>query len=101
MGLTASTMAEVVHRACARSGVAPVGAHRLRHSAATAIGGAVGAPALVHDRPRSGGGPYPPSTLLRLEEMVLLMLASPSDQVAWATNFYALVGPNANRAVVG
>jgi integrase/recombinase XerD len=37
MGLTASTMAEVVHRACARSGVAPVGAHRLRHSAATAM----------------------------------------------------------------
>lgn len=37
MGLAASTIAGVVRRACVRSGVAPVGAHRLRHSAATAM----------------------------------------------------------------
>jgi integrase/recombinase XerD len=37
MGLAPSTIAGVVRRACVRSGVAPVGAHRLRHSAATAM----------------------------------------------------------------
>jgi site-specific recombinase XerD len=36
-GLSASTISTVVHRACVRAGVAPVGAHRLRHSAATAM----------------------------------------------------------------
>lgn len=37
VGLSASSMAGVVRRACLRAGVAPVGAHRLRHSAATAM----------------------------------------------------------------
>jgi integrase/recombinase XerD len=37
MGLAASTIAGVVRRACVRCGVAPGGAHRLRHSAATAM----------------------------------------------------------------
>jgi integrase/recombinase XerD len=37
MGLSASRIGGVVHRACVRAGVAPVGAHRLRHSAATAM----------------------------------------------------------------
>ena len=36
-GLSASAIGGVVRRACVRSGVAPVGAHRLRHSAATAM----------------------------------------------------------------
>ena len=36
-GLSASTISTAVHRACVRAGVTPVGAHRLRHSAATAM----------------------------------------------------------------
>jgi site-specific recombinase XerD len=37
MGLSPFTIAAVVHTACVRAGVTPVGAHRLRHSAATAM----------------------------------------------------------------
>jgi site-specific recombinase XerD len=35
--VAASTVGRVVRRACARAGITPVGAHRLRHSAATAM----------------------------------------------------------------
>jgi integrase/recombinase XerD len=37
VGLSSSSICGVVHRACIRAGVPPVGAHRLRHSAATAM----------------------------------------------------------------
>lgn len=37
VGLSPSSIGAVVHRACVRAGVAPVGAHRLRHSAATGM----------------------------------------------------------------
>jgi integrase/recombinase XerD len=37
VGLSARGVGGVVHRACVRAGVSPVGAHRLRHSAATAM----------------------------------------------------------------
>jgi len=36
-GLSSPGICGVVHRACVRAGVPPVGAHRLRHSAATAM----------------------------------------------------------------
>jgi integrase/recombinase XerD len=36
-GMSASSIGGVVHRCCVRAGVTPVGAHRLRHSAATAM----------------------------------------------------------------
>jgi site-specific recombinase XerD len=36
-GLSSSGICGVVHRACVRVGVSPVGAHRLRHSAATGM----------------------------------------------------------------
>jgi site-specific recombinase XerD len=36
-GLSASGVADVVRRACVRAGMSPVGPHRLRHSAATAM----------------------------------------------------------------
>jgi integrase/recombinase XerD len=35
--MTASNVSEIVRRACCRAGVPPAGAHRLRHSAATAM----------------------------------------------------------------
>ena len=35
--MTGSNVSEIVRRACRRAGVAPAGAHRLRHSAATAM----------------------------------------------------------------
>ena len=37
VGLTSSSIGGVVHRACVRAGLPPVGAHRLRHSAATGM----------------------------------------------------------------
>ena len=37
VGLSSSSIGGVVRRACVRAGVPPVGAHRLRHSAATAM----------------------------------------------------------------
>lgn len=37
VGLSSSGICGVVHRACIRAGVPPVGAHRLRHSAATGM----------------------------------------------------------------
>jgi integrase/recombinase XerD len=37
VGLSATSVGSVVRRACIRAGVPPVGAHRLRHSAATAM----------------------------------------------------------------
>jgi site-specific recombinase XerD len=37
VGLSSSAVGGVVRRACVRAGVPPVGAHRLRHSAATAM----------------------------------------------------------------
>ena len=36
-GLSAGSVADVVRRACVRAGMSPVGPHRLRHSAATAM----------------------------------------------------------------
>ena len=37
LGLSATAVADVVRRACVRAGMSPVGPHRLRHSAATAM----------------------------------------------------------------